>query len=586
MPMKNIGWPCHGLSVREAMRLLVIVAVAPALAMIAWTGIEHGKLGGDLAIRETRRQADAFAELQTLVAATTKQLLATLVSLPAFRSGDTDAMSDILKAVHRENPDYLNLSVVDLDDKVIASSLLQPGTVLGDRSHFIAAKRDGVFSTGEYTIGRIDDVPSFPYAQPIRDDGGQVIALVSAIYKLVSYNALFDHLAETPGSFLGLVDRNGVRLYFHPAKHTNPIGEPIKVDIWERLRSGGDEGQFIDIGSDGIKRFYGYRSLYLEDGRNPYMYIVYASPVAAAYAASRSILIRDIIIMLVVALAALASAEALYGRFFGRRINRIIAATAHIRDGEFGARVTPVDTSPELGAIGQAINLMAEALENRDVERKTAAAQLSAALDEKETLLKELHHRVKNNMQMILGMVQLQTENDGGAAAFKAAMENRIAAMALVHELLYETENHGDVALAEQLQRLVDLLVVSVSGAGDVAVTVRSADIRVGIDKAVPFSLLVNELVVNAFKHGLRTESPQLVVSLETGLAAGKALCRLTIADNGPGLPADFVLANAKGLGLHLADALTKQLGGTLAWANKGGAVFTAEFSIGARSAS
>jgi hypothetical protein len=266
------------LSLRGTLFLIVCIALVPAMAIILATGIEFGGHLEEHAQLEILRQVESFSETQIRITEATRQLLATLALTPAFMQGDRQAMTDILKAVHAQNDDYLNLTALDAKGLVSASSLLSPGIDLSNRPHVRESLEKRRFAPGVYTVGLIESTPSFAYGYPIIDADGQVQGVLNAIYKLSSYAALFEQFDLHKDAILGLSDRNGMRLFYYPPKPSNPIGMPIKASIWEKIRSGGDRGIFFDQGSDGIKRYYSYRALRLEDQSIPYMYVVYASP--------------------------------------------------------------------------------------------------------------------------------------------------------------------------------------------------------------------------------------------------------------------------------------------------------------------
>ena len=573
-PERQASRRWHSLSIRTVLFLAVLFAIAPALAIIIWSGIEYGGNLKNRAIAEVQRQTNVFAEIQIQTTESTRQVLSTITALPPIKSRDFRVATTILRTVHAQNESFLNFTLVDTKGTVIASSRLAPGTVIGDRPHMAAALGTGRFSSGQYLIGVLEATPSFAFSQPVLDEAGTIVGVVNAIFKLSSYAALFERFSLPENAILGLVDRNGVRLFFYPAKDTNPIGIPIKGNVWDRMTAGGDEGVFWESGSDGVERYYGYRKLRLGPEQEPYMYVVYASPASAATEASRRVMTRNLFLMLAVAVFAFAGASALFDLTFGSSLRRIISVTASIRDGNLNARVGLHDDSPDLGRIGKALDLMAETIERRDAERAEDARKLSIALGEKGILLKEIHHRVKNNLQLIQSMILLQ-DDDSKFDEFKESIESRIASMALLHETLYKTENEGEADLAGYVHQLADLILQDDRDRVEASITAPEKPVFANLDKAVPFGLLVNELVTNSLKHGL---SGGRHGKVEISLTQNGELVMLEVRDHGPGLPPGFSIAQSRGLGLRLADALAAQLGGELRWESGEGARFFVEF--------
>ncbi len=277
--------------------MAVGLAIIPALALIVFSGLEHSAELASTANEETKRQAEAFAEIQRRVADSTRQVLLTLTALPEFRNGKYEEMGTILKAVHSQNKEYLNFTSVDAKGTVVASSLLTLGTELGDRYHFREALDHGRFVAGKYMINMIDSTPAMAFSYPIMDYSGRVIGALAAVIKLDMYDHLFESMRMREDSILALVDADGKRLYYYPPKETNPLGETIQAPMMETILSGGESGSLTVTGVDGIMRFYAYRKLRLEASLDPYVYVFYASPLESTLRMSRLILLRNLVFM-------------------------------------------------------------------------------------------------------------------------------------------------------------------------------------------------------------------------------------------------------------------------------------------------
>ncbi|MFT6922235.1 MAG: two-component sensor histidine kinase/tetratricopeptide (TPR) repeat protein [Crocinitomicaceae bacterium] len=182
---------------------------------------------------------------------------------------------------------------------------------------------------------------------------------------------------------------------------------------------------------------------------------------------------------------------------------------------------------------------------------------------EKSTLLKELHHRVKNNLQIVSSLLNLQKENVKDEAAKGAFTEgqNRIEAMAMIHRYLYSTDELTDIELGEYFTQLVQSIAYSYGYAKDkVAIEFDITEANIDVDIAIPLGLVANELVSNVFKHAIKeTENPTLYV----GLHSGKELI-LQINDNGAGIPGGLKENKSSSFGLSLINSLAKQMKATL----------------------
>jgi PAS domain S-box-containing protein len=195
-------------------------------------------------------------------------------------------------------------------------------------------------------------------------------------------------------------------------------------------------------------------------------------------------------------------------------------------------------------------------------ERLASEQQIERSLVEKEILLREIHHRVKNNLQIISSMLNLQSErsDDAGTREVFQESEVRIRAMALVHEQLYRSGDLAHVDLASYLDVLARQ-VIRYFGHGEFRVDVKvdEAIRMVGVDHAIPIGLIVNELIANAVQHGFAQRRTGLV---RVELARTPDGRRLTITDDGAGVPGNLDIDATESLGLKLVLALAEQLGG------------------------
>jgi two-component sensor histidine kinase len=204
----------------------------------------------------------------------------------------------------------------------------------------------------------------------------------------------------------------------------------------------------------------------------------------------------------------------------------------------------------------------------RDItERKQAEETMRLALAEKTVLLKEVHHRVKNNLQIVISLLNLQSKEACPDAVrdILATTQNRVRSMALIHENLYQSESLACLNLTHYLEGLCTHLL---RGAGPVNARVaiesqvENERISIELNQAVPCGLLINELVTNALKHAFPGERPGLIrVTLQR---PSPQEVRLTVADDGVGLPAALDPHHSTSLGLRLVCLLTEQLHGTV----------------------
>ena len=217
----------------------------------------------------------------------------------------------------------------------------------------------------------------------------------------------------------------------------------------------------------------------------------------------------------------------------------------------------------------------------RDItERKLAEEKIRGSLQEKEILLKEIHHRVKNNMQVVSSILQLQSGyiKDPIALAMFQECRDRIQSMALIHERLYQSSDLAQIDFAEYIRSLVSMLLYSHRPSGlELRSEVDIHAISLDLDTAIPIGLIVNELVINALKYAFKDRNQGII---KIGLQLVDELqYELEISDNGCGIPEDFDISKATSLGLRLVKILSKQIGGTLSVINQNGSHFKIKFN-------
>ena len=250
---------------------------------------------------------------------------------------------------------------------------------------------------------------------------------------------------------------------------------------------------------------------------------------------------------------------------------RFVLADGSIRYFDFRSR-------SHLDSAGNIIRVSGTILDVTD--QKVVEAELRQALAEKELLVKEVHHRVKNNLQVISSLLRMQIDVLDDEDSIRALKEsqNRIASMGLIHERLYSNGNVNDVEFGEYTETLVEELFHSY-GARAQAVS-KSLDldsVPLNIEKAIPCGLILNELVSNALKHAFPSGCGSLSVSLKRSSEGSLSLC---VSDTGVGLPEHVDTTGAKSLGLPIVEVLTRQLGGVLDIQSRPGATFTVRFPI------
>lgn len=199
---------------------------------------------------------------------------------------------------------------------------------------------------------------------------------------------------------------------------------------------------------------------------------------------------------------------------------------------------------------------------------------------EKEALLKEIHHRVKNNLMVISSLLNLQsgTLTDDKTKSAVRESQSRVKSMALIHQLLYQSEMFTRIDFPMYLEQLMSSLQSAYCKPGmNIKYRIQADDIKLDIDTAIPLGLITNELATNAYKYAF-ADSREGIIELQLRKVT-ESHCKLSISDNGVGLPYDFDLENSNTLGLKLVKILTKQLKAKINYEISGGTEFQITFS-------
>jgi two-component sensor histidine kinase len=210
-------------------------------------------------------------------------------------------------------------------------------------------------------------------------------------------------------------------------------------------------------------------------------------------------------------------------------------------------------------------------------EGKRAEEIVKSSLREKELLLKEIHHRVKNNLQITSSLLRLQAGKiaDAGVRQLLRESQDRIRSMALVHDMLYRSQDLARVDFPDYVRTLVIQLFRSYNAGGRIRSSVELEPIVFGVDLAVPCGLIINELVANALKHAFPGERQG---NVRVRMSSTPDRYILSVRDDGVGLPPQLDYLHTETLGLQLVRMLTEQIGGHVRLDTTSGTEFIIQF--------
>ena len=226
------------------------------------------------------------------------------------------------------------------------------------------------------------------------------------------------------------------------------------------------------------------------------------------------------------------------------------------------------------------LNRILKKMEGEIRGRKETERDLQQSLVEKEVLLKEIHHRVKNNMAIILSLLNLQSrqvEQEEVKMLFQES-QSRIKSMALIHELLYQQDNLASICFNDYMHQLSAFMLKSAPKKDcSIEVSIEADQSKLEIEQALPCGLILNELITNSLKYAFKEKKEGLI---KLSFKQEKQFCRLQVSDNGPGISPSSFQSRTKSLGIHLVKSLVRQLGGSLEMFNEEGAHFVIQFEL------
>jgi len=218
-------------------------------------------------------------------------------------------------------------------------------------------------------------------------------------------------------------------------------------------------------------------------------------------------------------------------------------------------------------------------------ERKEYEEQIKYSLKEKETLLSEIHHRVKNNLAVVSALLELQARNVDDDTTFNTLQQaqSRIKSMAMVHKQLYQSTSLSDIKMDEYIEQLSNTIKSTfINKELEIEIDRHVEPVSLNIKQAIPCGLILNELIINSFKHAFEPGDDGRIAIYMGQENESKVV--MQVKDNGKGLPENFAIEEQESLGMKLVQTLSRQLHADLTIRNEQGTHFTVEFDIGGAS--
>jgi two-component sensor histidine kinase len=528
-------------TLRNGLVLIVVAALLPigTLSVVqALSSLRYSRtlIGNQLV---TSALATAGRERDPLIIS--KQLLLTLSKNEDVRAGGAGC-HDALKAGLGDSPALLNLARSDAVGRVQCSVLpFDPTTSFATEAWWQRGIKAQRFTVSALVVGQISKKRALIGMQPVTAKDGSNIGAVTVA---IDASWLRQSLAASEMSSdaaVAIVDGTGTVVL------TSAQNDLPRFDI-----QAGSGTVAEATAKSGVAWMYAVAPLYDRE-----LYVVYAEPtkvlMATALNQVRIGLLLPIVALVIACLAIWFGTNRLVLRW----LESLRTLAAQFAQGNFAGDAQRYERAPrEIGLLSADLHSMAQAIDTRD-------HALLAALDAKTALTHDIHHRVKNNLQIVSSLLNLQAGKISDPAAREALSQTRarIGALAQIHRLLYEESHdsdHGNVNIASLLNALCSQLRALHRGQSDVHLTCDAASQTVPINNAVPLTLLAVEAVTNAFRHGFPVGQSGNII-LHFDVTTDQAT--LSVSDDGSGFDATHETAS---MGRQLMDAFAQQLGGEL----------------------
>lgn len=515
----------------------------------------------------------AANEEENMISAS-REILTSLAAQPDVRAGQGIACRRALQRAIGGLDQYAGAAVVDAKGVMSCTSAPMKTVVeVGDRRWFRDVMAGDAFVVSDLVLSRWLGEWGMVTAVPLVDDSGVINGTVALFIGLDWMTRRYQRAASTDDTALALLDGNGDLISSDAARSPLKSGLPPDDVIDQHLHS--RTQTFNARGRDGTWRLYAISPLL--EGR---IFVILGRPLLVSIGPLALQVAWGVLTPLLMWVLAIAVVWFGIEHLVVRWITYLERITSAYAAGRHSVRPERAVAAPaEIRSLSETFTRMADLISARE-------AELYESLAQKEILVREIHHRVKNNLQLVMSLLNLHARRirDPRAEAAFAEARSRINALATLHRRLYESENLQEVDLRWFLEDLcAELRRGGLAGNRDVELVVTAAEEVIGPDIAVPLGLLVTEAITNAYKHAfLRSERGR--IDVEVVRDSDKTLT-LSVKDDGTGFDPAAPGAEPGGLGRSLIDAFVRQLRGELEVKSDQGTVLRVRFPAAARPA-
>lgn len=387
-------------NLRLLLALIVLAAFLPAFGLVLYTGLAYRNYVVE-SVRDDSLQSTRLSagDLDVLVEGS-RVLLVTLAHSEEVQSGDAARISSYFAALLVHLPQYANLAAVHTDGMVFASGLpLTQPVYAGDQDYFQRTLEKRDFAGGDYQVGRISEISVLVFGYPAFNSAGAIEAVVYASLDLSYIKSLVASRPLPENGAISVIDQNGTILVRYPDPEAL-VGRTLPEDHLVRAMLERSEGLVELAGLDGVSRIYSFTTI---RGTDDNLRLSIGIPRGSAYATANRLLLRNLLLLGLVALLALGGAAAFSEFFVLRRMRRLVCTTDRLAAGDLSARTGISGASGELGRLASSFDAMAETLERRNAELEDHARKLQDFLD-------IAGHELRHPITIISGYVQALPE--------------------------------------------------------------------------------------------------------------------------------------------------------------------------------
>lgn len=539
---------------------IILAALFPAFLIICVTGTQLLVKTAHDAKLQVLDTVESLAMGQQRYIEQVSALLTSMRNLATVFYNSIDELKAYYDLIINDYPELVNITMTDDQGRVLVSSKLPKGFSLADREHIQTTLKQPGFTIGTYIKNYATGEDSIAFAEGfVSLENKKVVQTM--VLNVKNYKDILPLSLLEPDAFCGIADRDGIRLFTWPEMEIFPSGNPVTAGVWQIMTKAEKPDVLVFNYADGVKRIIAYKPLYLPGNSIPYLYIVYGRPYSSFFRPITTKLIIEFAIFTGFLLLTIISARKMMKRYISRPIHEIIKQINLLESGDYSVRSRIDDKETDMRRIATALDAMAECIEERNATLEVKNASLEKLVAEKNILLREVHHRIKNNLQVILSLMDIEADRKHTIEDFIDAIRVRIISLVNVYEMVYVNGNIEAIDFTAYIEILVTFICGNVFGFPENQVTMNLDEVLIPVERALILGLVIQELFVNAIKYGVHNLDDTIAISLKR--ANGKYV--LSISDPGKNFRLSAE-AMQRGAGLILVESLTQQLHAEISW--------------------